>query len=328
MRAAARYRILAMVVALLLPASGVGAAQLSGSLSGPVLGYLFDRNAGKLRALRGILGSATVGTLVESDFTVSQVLVLDATHVIASADARPELLALNLSTPTDAVPIPGVAANPSRAAASSRGTAAAFYYSGAHQVRIVTGLPEEPRDAGFLEVEQPLTQLAVSDDGGLLVYAVVEGEGQAVYGWTALAGSARFLTSAVSVSGLALTSNGDALVTDRRTNEVFAIWNAAFGAVRRLLAGAPEGVSDPVGVAVSSRNRIYVANAGSSTVMVLDSDGHFLKSQKCSCNLSGIHLLRDSVFRLTDGITRTLYLLDARTTEERIVFVPPPQDPI
>jgi hypothetical protein len=118
--------------------------------------------------------------------------------------------------------------------------------------------------------------------------------------------------------------NGDAIVTDRRANEVFAIWDPAGGAVRKLLADNTNDVSDPTAVAISSGNRIYIANAGS--VLVLDSNGRALKTLRCNCTISGLNTLRDSVFRLTDGIERTIYLLDASSAEERILFVPPPQD--
>jgi len=37
-----------------------------------------------------------------------------------------------------------------------------------------------------------------------------------------------------------------------------------------------------------------------------------------------VYPIRNTVFRLTDGIDQTIYLLDASSSEERIVFVPPP----
>ena len=311
-------------LALLVPA--ILMAQFSSTLSGPVLGYVFDRNAGKVRPVRGILGSATVGAPVESAPTVSQVLTLDARHAIVSSDSSPELLALRLDSEPLSMAIAGVPVNPSRSAASILGTAAAFYYSDTQQVRIVKGLPHEPQYAGGLQLNRPLTQLSVSDDGTLLVYAIRETEGETLHGWTTSSGSPRFLTSAASVSGIAITPNGDAIVTDRGRNEVFAIWDVRGGAVPKLLAGSTDGVSDPAGVGVSAGNRLYVANAGSSTLMVFESSGRLLKTLRCNCATSGVYLLRESVFRLTDGIAQTIFLLDASSADERILFVPPPLD--
>jgi hypothetical protein len=321
----ATTRLVTTLVSVVLLASALHAVQFSSSLSGPVLGYVLDRNAAKLRPVRGIIGSATVGAPLDSGYGVTQVLSLDGGHLIASTDATAELMALTVDAgQVSSVVVPGVVANPTRSAASVQGKSAAFYYSGTHDVRIVAGLPEEPRHVATWQTDRPLTQMAVNDDGTLLVYAVAEADGEALYALSASSASPRFLTSAVSVSGLAITKNGDAIVTDRSANEVFAIWDATGGAVRKLLADANDGVSSPAGVAVSSAGRIYVASTGS--VMVLDPNGRVLKSQRCNCTVSGVNLLRDSVFRLTDGITQTIFLLDASSSEERILFVPPPQD--
>jgi hypothetical protein len=320
MRAAVRGVTLAIAVVFI--ASGMRAAQF-GSLSGPVVGYVFDRNAGNLRPVKGILGSATVGAPVDTGFAISQVLTLDADHVIVSTDT--ELLALSIDGgQTSRLAIPGLPANPTSGAASVRATAAAFYYSEANEVRIVTGLPQEPQYAGLVQVDRPLKRMAINNDGTLLVYATDEPDGNVLYAWTALTSSARFVTSASSVSGIAITKNGDAIVTDRDANEVFAIWDAAGGAIRGQLADVSQGVSSPIGV-VSSDNRILIANSG-STATVLDSSGRFLKTLECSCTISGVYPLRNAVFRLTDAIDQTLYLLDASSAEERILFVPPPQE--
>ena len=320
------HRSLAVVVVALLLTSITVGAQFTTSLSGPVLGYVFDQNAGKLRPIRGILGSASIGTPVDSEVAATEMLTLDSNHAVASSETSRELLAFSLSgssVSTLAIPAP---AKPSRAAASLQGTAAAFYYSDARELRIISGLPNEPRLAGLLQVEQSLAHMAVSDDGTLLLYSVADPAGDSIYLWSAESGTASFVTSAASISGIAITRSGDAVVTDRVADEVFAIWNLRGGGVRRLLAGTKEGVSIPLGVGVSSGNRIYVANVGLGTAMVFDSNGRFLKHQKCDCTISGIYLLRDSVFRLTDRIDQTTFLLDATSTDERILFVPPPQE--
>jgi DNA-binding beta-propeller fold protein YncE len=320
-------RSLAAVAAAFLLTSITAGAQFTTSLSGPVLGYVFDRSAGKVRPIKGILGSASIGAAIESEMTATEMLTLDSNHAVASSETSPELLALNLSgSSVSAVTIPDAPARPSRSAVSLQGTAAAFYYSDTHQLRIISGLPNEPRLAGLLQAEQSLAHMAVSDDGTLLLFSVAHPEGDSIHLWTAESGSTSFVTSAVSISGIAMMRSGDAIVTDRVANEVFAIWNLRGGGVRQLLAGTKEGVSIPLGVAVSSGNRIYVANVGLGTAMVFDANGRFLKHQQCDCTISGIYPLRDSVFRLTDRIDQTTFLLDATSTDERILFVPPPQE--
>jgi WD40 repeat protein len=325
MSAATRLRIVAAIITAALLASAASAAQFSGSLSGPVLGYVFDRHAGKLRPVRGILGSSTVGAPIESGFAISSILPLDARHAVASPEGGSNLVALTLDgTESSAVAISGVPANPTRSAASPAGTVAAFYYSGSQDVRIVTGLPQEPQQAAVVHIDKPVTQMAVSAEGTMLLYAVTEDEGESLYAWTASSGGAKFLTSAASISGIAITPNGDVIVTDRGANEVFAIWDVGGAAVRKLLAGVEDGVWEPSSVAVSSGDRIYISN--SESVLVLDTNGRFLKAIRCNCSISGVYPFRDSVFRLTDGTAQTLYLLEATSAGERIFFVPPPHD--
>jgi DNA-binding beta-propeller fold protein YncE len=167
--------------------------------------------------------------------------------------------------------------------------------------------------------------MAVNDDGTLVVYAVKAPDGESVYAWTTSAGTPRFLASAGSVSGIAISASGHAILTDRDANEVFAIWNVEGGAIRRPFADVTEGVSKPSGVAAAG-NRIYIANSGSANIIVLDAEGRFVKALPCNCTISGLHTFRESIYRVTDGIHQTLYLLDASSAQERILFVPPPQD--
>jgi len=324
-----RSLFLAAAVCLAILTTAAMGAQLSGTLSGPVLGYMFDSNDGKLRPLLGILGSTTVGTPVELGFTPSLVLTLDAMHIIASTDAGPEFLVVGLeSGPPSTTVISGVSGKPALAAVSLQGTAAAFYYADVQEVRIVTGLPQKPALSNRITLSQlgrPLTHMALSNDGALLVYSIAEGEGDALFSWSASSDRDRFLMAAGSISSVAITGNGAAIVADRGANEVFAIWDLGGAAIPQFLAGPGDGVSDPVGLA-SDANRIYISNAGSGTVIALDSNGRYLQTLDCNCTLTGAFALRDSVFRLTDRVHRTIFLLDASSPTARILFAPPPKD--
>src|SRR5262249_23679496 len=147
-----------------------------------------------------------------------------------------------------------------------------------------------------------------------------------LYGWTASSSSARMLMPVGSVGGIAMMENGAAIVADRAANEVYAVWDAGGSAMPQFLAGARDGVSIPVGVAVSAANRIYIANSGAATIMTLDSSGRLVESQGCGCAVSGGFTVRDSVFRLTNGLDRTVFLLDGSSTEDRILFIPKPEN--
>ena len=114
------------------------------------------------------------------------------------------------------------------------------------------GLPQKPvsRNIDLDHFGSSLTQMAVSNDGTLLVYAVVEGERESLYSWTPSSERARFLTSAALCRRYVRFANGAAIVADRGANEVFAVWDAGGSAVRQFLLGVQDGVLNPAGVAI------------------------------------------------------------------------------
>jgi len=326
MNAITNLRFLASATCLVLMFASAVGGQSTATLSGPVLGYVFNAPEGKLRPLRGVLGSATIGDPLPFDFVITQAWTLDKSHVVVSTSATSELLALSLETsPLSVIAISRAPSDPSQASASVHGKAAAFYYAASQRIEIVTGLPGSPSvsqsiDLSFLR-GQPLTHVAVSDDGTLVVYSIAEADRESLYVWTPSA-SSRFVFSVVSVGGLAIAANGAAIVTDRGANEVFAIPDARNAAVSHFLLGERDGVSRPAGVAISTNNEIYIANTGSANLVTLDSSGRLLRTQDCNCDISGLNLLRDSVFRLTDGLERAVYLLEASPSGDRILFIP------
>jgi hypothetical protein len=191
---------------------------------------------------------------------------------------------------------------------------------------IVTGLPEKPAVSHAVDLSSAgtVTQLAVRNDGQVLLFSASDRGVETLYSWSASSGNLP-LFGVVSVSGIAITENGGAIIADRGANEVFAVWDAGGSSTRQFLVGAADGVSAPAGVGVSKDGRIHFANADSATTTTLDPAGRFLTSRECSCEVSGLYVLSDSVFRLTRDVDRTVFLLDASATEEEILFVPKPE---
>jgi hypothetical protein len=300
--------------------------QLSATLSGPVAGYVFNAGEGKLRPLGGILGSATFGDPIELGRPISQAWSLDAQHILASPDGEPELIVINLETTSPSiVSISGTIAQPSEVSISSRGTAAAFYYDGLKQALILTGLPSQPIVSGRVDMapDSRLSHMAVSDDGALLVFSVDNDVEDSLYAWTPTSTYSRFLATTGDIGALALTRSGTAVVADRDKNEVFLIRDVWRTASRQTIADSRDGVMEPVGIVVSSRDEIYLANSGSAAVLVFGPDGGLRRTLGCACTASGLYPMRESVFRLSNAMDQTIYLLDVAVGTGRIVFVPP-----
>jgi len=321
------FRGLSSIAATILLVASIPSfyAQSSASLVGPSLGFVWNEADSTLRPLQGVLGNATVGIPANVGINLSHAIALDGLHFLASSSDRSTLLFVNLETaPASVASILGVPPEPKMVSGSRRGGAAALYYPSSQRVLIVGGFPSRPALMNTLELpfsDAVPSHMAVADDGSSLVYAVPGSERDSLYVWSASSGS-RLLTLANSITAVALAPNGDVLVADSASNEVFALIDPFGAAARHLLADSVSGVSKPVGLAVSESNRIYVSNSASSTVLTLDSDGVVLGVHPCSCQVSGLYPIRPAVYRLSEGADRTVYLFEARPAAERVVFVP------
>jgi len=312
-----------VAAALIAP---VAAGQLATRVSGPVIGYVWDAQQHQLRPLQGVLGSATIGDPVDLGIDINDALELGQSRLLLTSSGPAPLLAVDLSTnPPSVEQVAGASAAPTLAASSPSGTAAALYDRSAHAIAIVTGLPDAPRVAERVEVLQLnslVTAMAVSDDGGTLVYAVSGGALTSLFGWTAASGL-RALVDTSAVSALALAGKA-VVVANPRDDEVFLVPDLAGSPRRRTLAGPDQGISMPVGLAVTANGtRIHVANGGSSNVATFELAGRQVSSRRCNCQISGLGRVGESIYRLTDRLDRTVFLFDARSAESRILFVPP-----
>jgi hypothetical protein len=326
MCAMSRHILLSVLLCLFLSISAVVGGQVPATLSGPVAGYVLGAGERNLRPLRGILGSATIGDPIEIGLPLSQAWSLDTQHILASPAEGPELVVIYLEATSPAiVSVSGVPANPSEAAISASGSTAAFYYGGLEQALIVTGLPSQPVLSGRVDMgpDSRLSHMAISDDGTLLVFSAGDGAQDSLFAWTPGSTYSRFLAAAADIGALALTRSGTAVVADRDKNEILLVRDVRTTGSRQTIADVHDGVMEPVAITVSSRDDIYVANAGSAAVLVFGTDGQLMRTLGCACTPSGLYRVRESVFRLSDAMDRTIYLLDVAAGAGRIVFVPP-----
>ncbi|HEX5108596.1 MAG TPA: hypothetical protein VFV95_09130 [Vicinamibacterales bacterium] len=314
---------LVVAAALIAPAA---AGQLITRVSGPVIGYVWYSQQHQLRPLQGVLGSATVGDPVDLGVEISDALELGPSRLLLTSSG-PALLAVDLSTdPPSVGRVAGASFVPALATSSRGGSAAALYDRATRTIAIVTGLPESPRVAhrvGVLQLNAPVTTMAVSDDGSTLVYAVSGGELASLFSWNPTSG-VRALVDTSAVSALALLAGNGVAVANPRDNEVFLVSGLGGSTRRRTLAGPGQGISNPVGLAAASNGaRIHVANGGSSNVTTFEVTGRLVGNRRCNCEISGLKLVGESLYRLTGQLDRTLFLFDARSAESRILFVPP-----
>src|SRR5262245_21777072 len=318
------FAILAVLGAILCAAPHA-AAQLPSSPSGPILGYVFDGNDGSIKPIAGIIGNSYIGPPVELGFSLTQATILPGqASAIASSDRSADAIVISLETrPVSVQAITGAPSNPSVISISSAGSAAALYYAGAGRMLVVRGLPQNPTVTAAIDVssvQDPLSRIAVNDDGTSALLGFSQEDQDALYGWTTGSGL-RFSTACSKCGAIPFVGAGS-FVADKGRHEAFLINDGGGGATRLSLAGPTEELSEPVAIAVSSRQEIYIGNAGTGTVVTFDLNGRALRTQSCSCAITDLYPIGDSVFRLTSRLDQTIFLLDAEDADDRIVFVP------
>lgn len=307
-----------------------GAAMLpaqTGTVGGPVSGYVFDARGQSLRVLQGIPGAALVGGPVDLGVAVNAAWVspkLDSALIVA-ADGTPRIFRLDAG---QAAPIQaeGLVA-PERAVYSPSGTALALITPGS--VRIYKGLPSSPTVAGTIELPADLAAapgalaygkrrrpgsgpVAVSDDGLYLLYGN-NGSMQLL----GVAGDSHTLTDAAAGALPVFAPGGhDAAVIDSQT---IALFQDAAGAatVRRLpgLSGVHGADFSPDG------RRLFLA---STSVTAIDLTTGDRTAIACDCRPAGLARM-GTAYRLNDLGKGPLWLLDASSAAARIVFVPAAQ---
>jgi hypothetical protein len=299
------------------------------SMSGPILGLVFDRIQGGLRPVLGLPGASILGDVLDVGISMSQAWISPQQNcVLAQIKDNKEIVLLDLSRDPIAVSSMEIAKPaPDQVAFSPTGASAVFHHRASHSIQLITGLPSAPALVAEIDISglsESLSALAVSDDGAAALLGVFEGESGSVYVVTP-----RTEASSVSVIGQAaaisfLVHTRDALIADRRNNEVLLLRDVTGMVQRVTLAGENDGILGPVAVQVSDDSKqILIANSRSSTISVLQLDTGVIKHVPCATVPSGLYRLSTpSVFRLTDFSEEPLLLLEAGTEEPRPLFVP------
>ena len=311
---------------VLLVVLGGLAAQDRSSVSGPLVGFVFDKAAG-IRPVLGVPGAATLGQPVMRSSGLEAVVFSPARdYALALAPRGGQVMLLrDLSTPGAAVGLQ-VAPGAARVAISPSGDVAVLYYPEAQAVSVLTGFPDAPAVSWSLAAPYlagGLGALAVSDEGSAVLIAAA-GDQSPVWLLTPASG-ARFLSYVSSSPSLAfLSKSSDAVVADAGNSTVVLVRDPAGQAETTQIGGAAEGLSRPVAVTVTADNRrVLVANSAPASVVSLSLAGEEPLALTCNCVVTGLErLARGVTFRLSAPGESPLWLLDAASSPPRIVFVP------
>jgi len=297
-------------------------------VAGPVSGYVFDQSANALRPILGIPGAALLGAGLDAGSALTAAYVAPGQNwVLATTADGPAFLRLTGGA-VSRVSVGGVTASPERVAFSPSGTAVAVYAAG--RIQVVQGLPDAPLVVGALSAgvsgrssqeaaaarsRRGLGSFAVSDDGLYVLYA----EGGSIRLW-GVAGEDFTVMQADSNAVVAFAPGGHIAAAADAAGGVVLLGDVAGSGSRRSLAA--RGATFPVGLAFSADGgSLFLADAAARQVTAYNLAAGAQTVLSCDCVPAGLFPM-GGLFRLNEAGAAPLWLLDARSGDPRIVFVP------
>jgi hypothetical protein len=286
------------------------------SISSPVIGYFWSETDG-LASVDGVPGAAHVGRPLQAADRVA--LPPGQAYALLESPGGVWFLALDEVHGNRIVVSDTVAGDvgSDSVSFSPNGSAAALYFRSSSQIQIVSGLPDAPRDTvKFAAPQADCGALAVADDATTVLLAC----GSNLYSATAdrvwkpvMPGQ----TAAVSF----LPGSSDALAIMTGDPAVYGVsLDAQKAGVRAQL---PDGMNDPVSLALSSDGRFGLAIDGDGNAAQLD----LLTSQtaplKVAQGMRTVQRGRDaSTFLLIPDGGGVPWIVEARAGNPSVSFAP------
>jgi hypothetical protein len=329
-----------------------GSSRANATVALPVLGFVLDQ-AGGLRPLIGIAGSASVGSPLNLGMAIVQAAIPPAHDYILAitADSNWPVL-LHVSGNTISVGSGNVfftnrnalisgcrgaafaddggrcrgrvdlSPRIDRIALSPTGSAAALFSEAGGRIYTFSNLSHSPTSLGSFDVSAlgTISAFGISDDGHTLALGVSDGRGGSLY--LAESGqSPRLIASMAHPSAVQfLRNSAGAVIADDIDNAIYALQ----GGQVYPIAGPADGIATPVGVAASNDNqKVFVGNSATGSVTTIGLNGTGMQSTSCNCTLAEFQPTNvDSVFELTGFSGGSISLFDGNSTTPRMILVP------
>lgn len=299
------------------------------TLDGPLLGFLFEGSGDGVRAVLGIPGVARIGAPLQLDEIFAKPVVSNSGGYVLGAKHDGTLVLVDLVRgqsreifrPETEGAVVEIALSPS-------GNSALLYVRPEQKIAILSGLPDAPKivwQAVLDDSFQGPVVAAISDDGRVALLALRESN--QLFAATAGEG-VRHLEDREDRNVVAIQfapRSHTAVFLDTLNRQVVFLRDAAANDTAFVLAGPDSGIVEPAAVSFSGdRSRLFVENAGSSRILMIDLESGHVSEIPCPCVPSRLERLRgDSVFLLTDSVEGVpLWVLDADAAEPRVVFIP------
>ncbi len=312
-----------LLAALLLVGWALQAAN-EYSLQAPVLGHVFDPEAGTLHRVDGIPGASAVSDALSLDFAITRAAVSRSQEYAVVSDEEGQAWIVDLTAaPPVAVLLEGALAGAEGAMISPTGARAALYSADGGQVQWLSDLAGTPVVGETVDLpsgEGSWTAFAISDRGVILA-AAAQSNGGSLYTLRSGAGSQR-IAALSRASDLAFFSrSNDAVVADAGAGEVLMIRDVVARRQSSVIASEHDNVRNPFGVEVTADGR-YVAVAVPGGIASIPVFGGVPAFTECSCAPTSLApLAGGNVFQLTGDIRAPMRIVEVEA-DTRVLFIP------
>lgn len=282
-------------------------------IEGPSLGWVWDEPHARLRPVRGIAGSSTLGNVGSQPAAAALKFAAASPEGFAVGIAEDGRLYRQLAGVWTMIDAPQGAMR--MVLSDSGGAALVLYEDGT--ARVLTGLPDQPKMGETPAALAGASSLAISRDGSVMLSARPDERTVCV---SSGAGHQWKLDLEQEVRSAALLPGGvgqDALLASG--GGVWLIRDVAGNAAKRLLWDQP---ADAVAVVGMGRVAIAVASGGRSLILVDLETGKAQQIPTPARATTLARMTRDDVFRLTSASEGPIWMIDLSQTEPRFFFVP------
>jgi YVTN family beta-propeller protein len=289
----------------------------------PVAGDVLDAGTGTVRPVIGLPGSWLLGS--PRPLGVSLRSARFAGHgdfaLAVLNDTAQLVLATRLSSDAPQLTLVPDAIAADMIALDAGESTAALYSENTQQLQFVSGLPDAPiahTPMSLAGLDGPVTALALA--GSTVAIATSDGQSGSIYALHEQAAVPVFVTSVHRMAAVTFVGNGTDLAgVDQVTDELTLIRSFSTSPEPAVVATQHDGIARAVGLQAEGK-RIFVANSGANTVVVLDLDTNLITPIELAITPSGLERL-SSGWLLTNAIgSEPLYVVNP--DDLGVLFVP------
>jgi hypothetical protein len=296
----------------------VRGGDVSSPVGAPTLAFVFDKDAGAIRRIPGVDGSAYLGELIPVGQPLSAGFTSPQQDYAAGVSAKGQVLLIAFShgSAISINPLESVPASPDKLVFSPTGNTLAVFYSSTSKVMVVAGVPGNPAASPVWDLTQyggTLSALGVQD-GGIGLAGVTQSDGTGSLILLSPNGSTSVITAMGRPSAIQFVwGKSDAAIADSTRGTVGLFQNVTGPLQISQLVKDTDGLAHPDLVAIDRfSQRVVAAQQGTNSGLFVQLSSGALEPFSCNCSIGALAPINGfgayAVSGISSGMLTTLSL--------------------